>query len=100
MKFRIWSTEHWNINDIIEHYPCLTKFGFDVEKEISPKKVLIRDENDKPMEFEYGCDVYYTPYVHISTLEELLALRAEVECELIIMDNGEPAIEIYDGYRE
>lgn len=100
MKFRIESTNWWKTNELIIHYPCLTKFGLEVEQEFKPKKVVIEDDLGKPMEFEYGCDVDYIPYVTIETIEELINLQKAVDHDLIVKDYGEPSIEIYDGYRE
>lgn len=71
------------------------------------------DGEEKPCENAYGgehlggrADDVRVWYIDINTLDELIALRNEVENELIIDTtwekelNGIPEIEIYDDYRE
>ena len=71
------------------------------------------DGEEKPCEKAYGgehlggrADDVRVWYIDINTLDELIALRNEVENELIIGTtwekelNGMPEIEIYDDYRE
>lgn len=101
MKFYIRSSILWESPDrIIEHYPGLHEFGFAMHEVPDIHKIRIFDENGKPMYTE----VYKTKWlgsVTINDLERLIALQKMVKCEIIVdEENGEPWIEIYDGYRE
>lgn len=71
------------------------------------------DGEEKPCEKAYGgehlggrADDVRVWYIDINTLDELIALRDEVENELIVGTaqekelNDMPNIEIYDDYRE
>lgn len=99
MKFTISST-NWDIDELIEKYPVLNNFGFDVCSETIYPKRLLWDEKGHRIYQEIPTTVR-VPYVHIYTLEELTTLRDAVDEELIISSTVDGyMIEIYDGYRE
>ena len=96
MKFRITSTEIYS-DSIIQAYPCLNDYAFEVEEVAFPSRSRIRDENGRPM-YQSFTQIVRTPYIHINTIEDLIRLATDVNNELIIDKSG--VIEIYDGYRE
>ena len=95
MEFKIIST-YYHDSTLLDQYPCLTEFGFEMRQETAVRKQLILDEKRKPI---FQCTPYIDehPIVKIDSLEQLIALRDAVEQELII---GDTFIEIYDSYRE
>ena len=101
MKFQILSS-NWCLNSEIdklhEHYPILDNFGFEVTEFREPYRIPIRDENGKRM-FQEAYRTKQKAFINIDSLEQLMAFIKAVDCEIIIF-NHEPAIEIYDGYRE
>jgi hypothetical protein len=52
--------------------------------------------------FEFSKDNQSQGYITIESLEELIDLKKTIDCQLIITSdyNENPAIEIYDDYRE
>lgn len=99
MKFKIEST-NWDATEkMIEQYPCLANFGLEIEKKEEPKYCKIKDENGKPLLFEYGTKMTYTPYIDINNIDTLVEFTKAVDC-CIIFDGRDATIEIYDGYRE
>ena len=79
MKFNIRATSVWiwndskedELNELLEKYPCLKDFEFD------------------------------GVYITINSLEDLYRLKSSVGDSLILLGSSEdPAIEIYDDYRE
>ena len=99
MKFRISSAVWYEIDSIIENYPCLLNFGFEIEKTEKPKICKIRDENGKHIEFEYGSKTEYTPYIHLEKIEDVISLSKAVKHDLIV-SSEQNSIMIYDGYIE
>ena len=98
MKCRITSTEHWNIYPkLLEEYPCLSNYAFEVEQFGEPARTRIQDENGRSVWQEFT-RITRTIYVHIDTMEDLVRLANDVNTELVIGKDG--SIEIYDGYRE
>lgn len=101
MRFEIESSCYYDTNDeLLEEYPCLKDYGFEVEKKVYVKTTKIRDDEGNILEQEYEKPVY-TPYIYIYGLEELKNLTKSVHAPLIVSwvdDHG--TIEIYDGYRE
>lgn len=99
MLFKIESTNWWKIDELVEHYPCLTKFGLMIDKRVEPRICKIKDENGEPMDFQYGENITYTPQITINSIEELVEFTKTVDC-CIVFDGRDNVIEIYDGYRE
>lgn len=102
MRFKIESSSYFDTNDeLLEEYPCLKDFGFEVEKKTIVRFEKIKDDKGKILKQEYEKPIY-TPYIYIYGLEELRQLRKSVKHCLIIDwdDEDEASIEIYDGYRE
>lgn len=99
MKFRIESVYWYEIDEMMERYPCLVNFGLEIEKKEEPKYHRIKDENGKPLIFEYGNKVTYIPYIQIDDLDTLIKFTKAVSHK-IVFDGEENLIEIYDGYRE
>ena len=97
MKIKIISTYYNNIEKLVEKYPCLKDFGFEVVEYEEPLKTWTWDENGKRILQIYGKKIIREPYVTIESLERLLELRFAVDEPLIITEDE---IEIYDGYRE
>ena len=98
MKIRITNTEGSWFKDelIIEDYPQLKDFGFELEE-------CSTIESHKTID-DFGNNIWsektvirHHAYVNINTIEELIKLSQAVEFPLII---DETEIEIYDGYRE
>lgn len=100
-KFYVRSTSVWeNPDKIIQYYPCLHDFGFDIQGVRRNFKTRIRDEHGEII-FQEGYDIKRFGVISVNTIEQLLLLKERVKCELIIdMENEENWIEIYDGYRE
>ena len=101
MRFKIESSSiGYDGNKIIEHYPFLKDFGFEIEKKTYTAFETIRDDEGKSLKQEYEKPIY-TPYVYIYGLEELKHIVEHTEVPLIIdWDEGQGIIEIYDGWRE
>lgn len=99
MKFHLKSTVYAKYYDkMLEVYPCLKDFGFDVEEKIYQKVSRVKDIHGEYITQENYVGVL-EPFVVINTLEELLELIRLLDEEVIV--NDDPAtIEIYDGYRE
>lgn len=87
MKIEIRSARFNSIEDMTKSYPQLCEFGFEIEKEIEPQIVYIKDMHDKERWFEYGCTCKYIPYIHISTIEELFKLGSLLDANLVIHDD-------------
>lgn len=107
MKFKITATSIWNDEEIIEKYPCLMKFGYEVLTEYVPITHKIRDEGGFLIDYINGTRAVNTPIVHIKTLEDImglinmLTLTNECHTSVIISNDRDiPKIEIYDTYRE
>lgn len=105
MKFRIDATSvpigmyYDNHEQLLKEFPCLSKFGLEVvEEEANCSGQWIRDENNhriwQPSDKKR---IFYTPYVTIDTVEQLVELIAAVDYPIVVTSD---AIEIYDTYRE
>ena len=109
MKFEIYSTCIFDIDFLLENYPMLNNFGFEVvEKQESIKRnVVIWDENRNPIKQIQDCSrTVRKGYVTLNSLDQLKELIDAVGNEVVILppsvisDDGIYRIEIYDGYRE
>lgn len=114
MKFALEST-CYHRNDMLEKYPFLVDYGFEIEEKAVGRKTRIRDENGDIV-YQFSTRIETIPCIHIDTLEQLVDFSAKVgkENSIIIFPThtvyngakgewesvGFPAIEIYDGYRE
>lgn len=101
MKFYIRSSVYWeNPDRIIERYPCLYDFGFDIRGVTRNRKERTLDENGNII-FNERYDIKRFGIIIVNDLEQLMALQKRVGYEIIVdVEQGEPWIEIYDGYRE
>lgn len=99
MKFRICSAYWYGIEELIQHYPCLTEFGFKIERGEKPKYCTIKDENGNNIQFVYDVIVNHTPYIYIHSLDELAKLVEMVDASVVV-DTKNMEITIYDGYLE
>lgn len=99
MKFKITATSsvYGDPEKLIEGYPCLENFGYELEEYEELKRYYIRDENGRRIKMEYGIETKYTPYVRIDSIEQLVELTKAVGNPLVF---SEDEIEIYDSYRE
>ena len=109
MKFEIYSTCIFDIDFLLENYPTLNNFGFEVvEKQESIKRnVVIGDENRNPIKQIQDCSrTVRKGYVTLNSLDQLKKLIETVGNEIVILPpsvisgDGIYRIEIYDGYRE
>ena len=100
-KFYIRSTSVWeNPDQIIHYYPCLRDFGFDIQGVRRNFKTRIRDERGEII-FQERYETKRLGFITIDNLDRLIALQKLVKCEIIVdVEQDEPWIEIYDGYRE
>ena len=104
MKFRIESRCYDSCKDeLLERYPCLKDFGFEIEEKTREVTVRTRDENGNMVK-QTKFLTNHIAYIHISSLEELVALNAAVKKPLTFNTvddcDHDNSIEIYDGYRE
>lgn len=98
MLYEISSTGVWRRPDyLIEEYPCLKDFGFEVKEIEETYKGRIRDENGFPL-YQPMTRIVKIPYINIDTIEQLHKLMEAVDEPLVIEKDG--TIEIYDSYRE
>ena len=81
MKIWIHQTDYYpTLNDLRKNYPVLKEYELD-EKQDKCKNIR--------------------PYIHINSLKQLVNLSLDLHQPLIIDTEGyEPAIEIYDAWRE
>lgn len=99
MKFQIASVDVWkNAQKLIEKYPCLSDYTFEVEETSFSSVSRIHDENGRLI-YQPFTQVVRTPYIHVDTIEDLVKLAYSVDNPLIIHNNT-GVIEIYDDYRE
>ena len=112
MKFEIETTS-WNFGDdpekILEKYPMLKDFGFEIKEIEYTSERRIRDENNNYI-IQRITNTKDIALIQLADLSELLALRKAVDQELIItspdiihfrpVHNTYPVIEIYDTWRE
>ena len=108
MRFRISTSDCLKAEQIVERYPMLNDFGFELVEEPVLHKMRIRNPDGGYL-IEEVPKVEKRTYINICTLEDFMELSTEVESGLILfmpsnrewMDGCEyPEIEIYDGYRE
>ena len=99
MRFEITSTNYYEIQELVERYPCLADFQLEIDKHEDPKHVAAKDKNGNTVMYEYDCGIVYTPYIHIDTIEDLVRLCEATEQKLVFKGRAR-TIEIYDGYRE
>lgn len=96
MEFKITSTI-WQINELFDRYPSLTKFGVEVRQvTIMEMRYAGRDANGWLIRDLVPTKVECA-FVKIDNLEQLIELQKTVNQELIINSDS---IEIYDGCRE
>ena len=101
MRVKIESTVWYEPEEMLERYPCLAKFGFHIDEKNVPKRMKIRDENGKLMDFEYGTKTIYTPMVDINGMQDVVDLMNAVGSPIIVNNEDKPySLEIYDGLRE
>lgn len=109
MKYEIYSTCNWDVDSLLEKYPMLNNFGFEVvEKQESIKRsVVIWDENRNPIRQIQDCSrTVRKGYITLNSLDQLKELIDAVGNEIVILPpslisgDGIYRIEIYDGYRE
>ena len=104
MRVRITATSIWCSDDhekLINTYPCLLNYGYEVEKEQNPVHEWIR--NEAGLHIKQETDkvlISYTHYIHIDTIEQLVQLIGDVKDEAASVVMTEDSIEIYDDWRE
>lgn len=99
MKYKIYTTGNWwDEDELLEDYPCLKNYGFEVGTESYERKRKIKDEAGVYIE-QVDTVTRTAFYITINSLEELTRLCEELD-EPIIIDCEGTAIEIYDSYRE
>lgn len=99
MDYRIRSTRAWDDHcKLLKDYPCLTEFGFHLEKEQLTKRITrIRDEKGRLIQ-QITYDFVDRAYISIDNLEQLNKFINTVGQEIVMDADG--MIEIYDTYRE
>jgi hypothetical protein len=114
MRFAIEATDT-HVEHLLEEYPLLSDYGFEIVQEERRTRTPIRDENGNRI-YQIGTTTKPVAYVTVDTLEQLIDLSKRV-CDntgLIVfpartiydsikhewVDTGDALIEIYDGYRE
>lgn len=102
MRFRIEATYCDGHIELIEEYPCLHNFNYEVETRSKTIVSWVRDENGNRIKQERPGGVEYIPFITINSLEDLNLLCNAVANPLVYGNrfSDEPTIEIYDGYRE
>ena len=101
MRFRIQTTAYGTSETMLNRYPILRDFGFEIEKKVYPKITKIKDEKGEELTFKHDHKTVYTPYIYIYGLDELMKLIRGVGVELVInKDENGGLIEIYDTWRE
>lgn len=109
MKYEIYSTCNWDVDSLLEKYPMLNNFEFEVveKQETIKRNIVIWDENQNPIRqiqdysrtVKKGC-------ITLNSLDQLKELIDAVGNEIVILPpsliSGDDIyrIEIYDGYRE
>lgn len=104
MKFEIQSVYNWDDPvEILEKYPCLKDYEFEVVEPLKKRYIRIKDENGNPIK---QVDFYKIKrmLITVDSLEQLTKLVNEINQPIIISKLNEKYasfnIEIYDGYRE
>ena len=109
MKYEIYSTCNWDVDSLLEKYPMLNNFGFEVVEKQEPIKrnVVIWDENRNPIRQIQDCSrTVRKGYITLNSLDQLKELIDAVGNEIVVLPpsliSGDDIyrIEIYDGYRE
>lgn len=106
MKIKIESAQApHDIEHLIKAYPCLTDFGFAVDKKVSPVNVTVKNSRGEDCNFEVHGTTVYTPYIQIDSMEDMLRLGKTIKRNLLFTDevvsfDGEfsAAIRIIDRY--
>lgn len=96
MLYRITATATYSDERLLDAYPCLKDFGWQLVECVRTLRTRIFDENGKAIYQEIP-KIHFRPYIEINSLEDLQKLQATVEQPLIFTEDE---IEIYDGYRE
>lgn len=104
MKFYICATSIWG-NDpdgVLERYPCLKDFGWEIIERTTVKNMRIKDENGDMIYFNDGSfNTIREGFINIHSLEELKALGKACRVPLIVDNDGvRDFIEIYNDWRE
>ena len=109
MKYEIYSTCNWDVDSLLEKYPMLNNFSFEVveKQETIKRNVVIWDENRNPIRQIQDCSrTVRKGYITLNSLDQLKELIDAVDNEIVILPpsliSGDDIyrIEIYDGYRE
>lgn len=106
MKFKISATSIYSdqAHRLVEDYPFLRDYNFEIKEIQYPIKRIIRDENGKPIVCDTGkYGNRLAAYIEVSDLQSLLELLKKAG-DLVLMESTEGdadfEIEIYDDYRE
>lgn len=107
MKFLISATSIYSdqTHRLLENYPFLRDYNFEIKELKRPKIRWIRDEKGKLIkQFEEGkFDTYCRAYINVDDLQSLLELLKKAG-DLVLTestkDDADFEIEIYDDYRE
>ena len=86
--------------EILEKYPCLTKYGLSVEPRYEEDVNYHYNYDTKEMTRIEEIVIRFDMYLDIDTMERLFYLRCDLGEELIVASYDPCTIEIYDGYRE
>lgn len=109
MKYEIYSTCNLFVDLLLEKYPMLNNFGFEVveKQETIKRNVVIWDENLNPIrQIQDYSRTVKKGYITLNSLDQLKELIDAVGNEIVILPpsliSGDDIyrIEIYDGYRE
>ena len=109
MKYEIYSTCNWDVDSLLEKYPMLNNFGFEVveKQETIKRNVVIWDENLNPIrQIQDYSRTVKKGYITLNSLDQRKELIDAVGNEIVILPpsliSGDDIyrIEIYDGYRE
>ena len=94
-----------NIEGLVRAYPCLADFGFDIHKRADSASVMVKTADGNERHIEFRSSAVYTPYVELSTMDDLARLEKAVKknlwfsTEFVSFSDGfGGVIRIMDGY--
>lgn len=106
MEYKLESSSWYDTpEELLEKYPRLKEYSFEIKETQIPNNIRIRDENGKYITQQVGYKTLREVYIHITSLANLMKFITDVGyCVIVstadISHEKNPTIEIYDGYRE
>lgn len=106
MEYKLESSSYFDApEELLEEYPYLKDYSFEIKETQIPINTRIQDENGKYIIQQVGYKTLREAYIHITSLANLMKFITDVGyCVIVstadISHEKNPTIEIYDGYRE